>query len=130
MIRTKIARILSPTRVVLAAGAEQGVQEGMEFIIYELSDAIFDPETKEPLGQLELHKGRVRVIHVQEKLATAATLPKTVYRPSLFEITVPAVLREGRWVEGCEELPIDKSEATAVKEDLRVRVGDLVRSVS
>ena len=27
MIRTKIARILSPTRVVLAAGAEQGVRE-------------------------------------------------------------------------------------------------------
>jgi hypothetical protein len=118
MIQTKIAQILSPTRFVLAAGADQGVREGMEFIIYELSDPIFDPETKEPLGQLELHKGRVKVLHVQDKLATATTLPRKLYRPSFL------------WVEECEELPIDQTTATAVKSDLTVKVGDLVRSLN
>jgi hypothetical protein len=130
MIHTKIARILGPTRVVLAAGAEQGIKEGMEFIIYELSDPISDPETNESLGRLELHKGRVRVIHVQEKLSTATTLPKKVYQPSFLEATVPFIPREGRWVEGYERLPIDESEATPEEPDLKVRIGDLVRSVS
>jgi hypothetical protein len=122
MIMTKIAHILSPTRVVLAAGTEQGVQDGMEFIIYELSDPISDPETNESLGQLELHKGRVRVIHVQDKLSTAITLPKR--RPALLFMPF-----EGRWTER-EELSVEPSAATMVKEDLTVRVGDRVRSVS
>jgi hypothetical protein len=126
MIRTKIARILSPTRVVLAAGAEHGVRPGMEFIIYDLSDPIFDPDTKEPLGQLELHKGRVKVIHIQDKLCTAATLPRKVYIPGLFE--AGPVGLAGRWEEEHERLPIDQNAATAVEPDLTVKVGDLVRS--
>jgi hypothetical protein len=133
MIRTKIARILSPTRFVLAAGAEDGVQEGMEFIIYELSDPIHDPETSEPLGHLELHKGRVKVIHVQDKLSTATTLPRKVYHPSigdLLQLTRRfSWAHEGGWVEHPEELPIDQSQAVAVKTDLTVRVGDRARSV-
>ena len=126
MIQTKIAQILSPTRVVLAAGGEQGMQVGMEFIIYELSDSILDPETKEPLGQLELHKGRVRVVHVQERMATATTLPRRAYKPSMSEI-IDALgpFRKRGWVDEYEELPIDQTAAIAVKTDLTVRVGGL-----
>jgi hypothetical protein len=131
MIHTRIAQIISPTRFVLAAGAEQGVQEGMEFIIYELSDPVIDPETKESLGRLELHKGRVQVIHVQDKLSMARTLPRRLYRPGLSEI-LPSLLptTEGRWIEEYEQLPIDETAATAVKADLTVKIGDLIRSAS
>ena len=120
MIKTKIAQILSPSRFVLAAGREQGVQEGMEFIIYELTDPIYDPDTKESLGQLELHKGRVQIVHVQDKLSTATTLPLNMY-------FLPDLLTG--WHEEREQLPIDQSTATATKVDLKVKVGDLVRSV-
>jgi hypothetical protein len=131
MIKTKIAQILGPTRFVLAAGNEQGVEEGMEFIIYKLTEPIFDPETKEPLGQLELHKGRVKVIHVQEKLSTAITLMRRRYSPPLFGPKEAAINELGRWFDEREELPIDQSAvATATKVDLTVKIGDLVRSVS
>src|SRR5437870_4764299 len=125
MVRTKIARILSPTRVVLAAGSEQGVEEGMEFVIYELSDPVTDPETQESLGQLELHKGRVEAIHVQDKMATAITVRRRVYRPTFTEVFTGT-----GWREEHERLRVDSSVETAVKADLTVRVGDLVRSVS
>ena len=128
-IRTKIAQILSPTRIVLAAGAEQGVQVGMEFIIYELSDPIFDPETKEPLGQLELHKGRVKVLHVQDKIATATTLFRKVYRRGLLD-GIPPLVTTGSWIDEQEKLPIDKSVSIEAITDLTVKVGDMVRSVS
>lgn len=131
MIKTTIAKILSPTRFVLAAGAQQGLREGMEFIIYELSDPIYDPETKEPLGQLELHKGRVKVIHVQDQLATATTMIRRAYQPSMHELLGAFMPRtEGKWVETHEQLPIETSQATLVKSDLTVRVGDPVRSVN
>ncbi|HYV39224.1 MAG TPA: hypothetical protein VE988_26285 [Gemmataceae bacterium] len=133
MIRTKIAKILSPSRFVLAAGAEQGIKEGMEFIIYELSDDIEDPETKESLGQLELHKGRVKVIHVQDKLATATTLSRKFYRPGIFEsagLGVFSSLSKGDWYEAPEQLPVEGATAVAVKQDLKVRVGDLARNLN
>ena len=57
-------------------------KEGMEFIIYQLSDPVLDPETQEQLGRLELHKGRIKVVHVQDKLSTARTLIRKVYRTS------------------------------------------------
>lgn len=122
MIQTKIAKILSPTKVVLAAGAEQGVREGMVFVIYELGDAVADPETQEPLGQLELHKARVKVSQVQGRLSVATTLPREVEGLLLanpFRQTV------------YPQLPLDQSVATAVEEDrkLTVKVGDLVRSL-
>jgi hypothetical protein len=128
MIRTKIAQILSATRVVLAAGTEQGVQEGMEFIIYDLSDPIKDPDTGELLGRLELHKGRVRVIHAQERIATAMTRVQKVYNPSLAEL-LERFTPKGRWLEAHEQLAVESTE-TAVKADLTVRVGDLARSVT
>jgi hypothetical protein len=124
MIQTKVAQILSPTQVILAAGAEQGVREGMEFIIYEWGHQVLDPETGESLGRLELHKARVKVSQVQERLSVANTLARTVRRP--YFPSGFATFTETTY----EPLPLDESTATAVAErKLTVRVGDLVRSV-
>ncbi len=126
MIQTRIAKIVSPTKVILAAGADQGVQEGMEFVIYELSDPVLDPETGDSLGRLELHKARVRVSQVQERLSVAITPLRQVQRrlfPELWTGTVTETVNE--------RLPLDESTATALAEpELTVKVGDLVRSVS
>jgi hypothetical protein len=125
MIQTKIAKILSPTKVVLSAGAEHGVLEGMIFVIYELGDAVQDPETREPLGQLELHKARIKVSQVQERLSVATTLPRHVERNL---IPTPSF----RYTETeYPALPLDESVATAVVEErkLTVKVGDLARSL-
>jgi hypothetical protein len=121
MIETKIAKIVSPTMVILAAGSEEGVKEGMEFLIYELGDEIRDPENGESLGRLELPKGRVRVQHVQDKMSFATT-------PSR-ETRVPDWFAFGSVKRTQEELRIDKNAATLVQPDLTVRIGDQVRSV-
>jgi hypothetical protein len=125
VIETKIARIISPTQVVLAAGSAQGVREGMHFLIFELSEPINDPETGESLGQLELVKGRVKVAHVQEKMSYATTLNREISR-SVFPSIQPFLPRE--WKETVyDQLPVEG--AVALQTDLKVRVGDRVRSV-
>lgn len=125
MIHTKVAKILSPTQVVLAAGSEHGVKEGMQFIIYELSDEILDPETKESLGRLELVKGRVKASHVQATLTFATTMARDVNQSAwvkFFEDYRKAAYEY-------ETLPLEESTITALKTNLKVRVGDLVRSI-
>lgn len=124
MIETKVANILSPTKVVLAAGTEQGVRVGMTFVIYELGEEVKDPENGASLGRLELHKAEVKVNQVQPKVSVAATIAKEVTRdwPPLYyprkEIVYPT-------------LPLDDSTATALAQrKLTVKVGDLARNTA
>jgi hypothetical protein len=129
MIQAKVARILSPTCVILSAGLQEGVREGMVFVIYQLGDPIIDPETHESLGQLEHIKGRVKVYHVQEKLCHASTFSRTETRViNPFEFAGLEALRPRKIEETVfEQLKVDS--AVAVQTDLTVRVGDLVRSI-
>ena len=78
MIQTKVARVVSPTELILAAGSNDGVEEGMEFVVYSLSDAITDPDTGEDLGRVEIVKARVIAAHVQERITVARTKARTV----------------------------------------------------
>jgi len=97
----------------------------MEFIIYELTEPIEDPETKESLGQLELHKGRVRVVHVQDKISTARTKSRQVQR-SIFAISPSLSYSETVY----ETLSVDKNQVKSLPDANQiVKVGDLVRSV-
>ena len=133
MIHTKVAKVLNSTSVILATGSDEGVKEGMEFVIYDLSETILDPETGEDLGKLELVKGRVYAVHVQDKLTWAQTKSRTVERvinpmASMTRIlfdsaflpqTIKATVHDELQVEG----------ATDIQQDRVVRVGDKVRSV-
>src|SRR5262249_15988175 len=124
MIQTKVARIISPTQVVLAAGSNDDVKEGMEFVIYQLTQDILNPETNESLGTLELVKGRVQVVHAQEKISIAQTIPKTI---AWGGITIAAALAP-QTETVFPKLPVDEAEIDPPT-DLKVRVGDLAHSV-
>lgn len=69
ILKGNIVRILDQYRVVINLGKKDGVSENMKFIIYELGEEIRDPIGRKSLGQLELVKGRIKIIHVQEKMS-------------------------------------------------------------
>ena len=71
MIIGKVAKILDEYQLILSVGANQGVQVGMVFVVYEQGEDILDPETQEPLEQLEIVKGEVEVVHVQQSICLA-----------------------------------------------------------
>jgi hypothetical protein len=129
VIYTKVARIISDTEVILAASSDNGVQEGTEFVIFALGDPIFDPETGEPLGELELVKGRVVVTHVMGKMSMAQVKPRQVTRriPTMFEAMRPPIGGHDVTETVTDRLQVEG--ATAVQVDPTVRVGDKARSV-
>lgn len=69
----RIAQIIDDHRIVINKGHEHGVRIGQRFLILEIGDEIFDPETNESLGQVEIVKGRGEVTHVQERMSTLQT---------------------------------------------------------
>ena len=69
-ISAKVAAVADETTLVLNAGSEHGVSEGMVFAIVAEQQEISDPDSGESLGNWEVVKARVVVEHVQERMCT------------------------------------------------------------
>ncbi|HUV03383.1 MAG TPA: hypothetical protein VMW67_08140 [Desulfobacteria bacterium] len=122
MIEGKIAKILSEYRVVINRGHKDGVENGMRFVIFDPGEEIRDPDTKEPLGTLEILKAKVEVINVQEKLSTARTYENEDFSTGPFGALV--ALERG----GLKKLPLD--EKTIEKVIIApLAVGNRVRQI-
>ncbi len=65
-----VVQVLEPDRVVFNRGSNDGIQKGQRFLIYALDRELFDPETNESLGQLEIVRGTGVAVHVQPRITT------------------------------------------------------------
>ncbi len=66
----QVVKILSKTKLVINRGSNHNVTLGDKYLIYGLTEELFDPETKESLGSAEVIRGKGIVIHLQETLCT------------------------------------------------------------
>jgi hypothetical protein len=66
----KIIKVIDSYTVVVNKGRNAGVSVGNKYLIIGLGETIIDPETNNELERLEIIRGKVEVIHVQEKIAT------------------------------------------------------------
>ncbi|WP_418451867.1 hypothetical protein [Candidatus Ventrimonas sp.] len=67
----KVVRVIDEYKLVLNIGSDDGAKQGQKYLIYEVGpEEIFDPDTKESLGFLELVKGTGIITHVQPKMST------------------------------------------------------------
>jgi NADP-dependent 3-hydroxy acid dehydrogenase YdfG len=133
----RVAKTLSKTTVVLNIGANDGVTEGTVFLIYEEGEEIVDPETKESLGRLEIPKGNVTAVNVQERMCVAEAAKRVVQKTRRIDPFVSiagiasSMFAAREYVEDIEipeKIRIDVTDDTYTKR-LTVRVGDRARSV-
>lgn len=76
-IEGKIVKILDQYSILINKGSRDGVKEGMSFVIFTLTaDEVEDPSTKEALGRLEVVKGYVVALHVQDRITTCVAKKK------------------------------------------------------
>ena len=116
--------------MVLGAGADKGVGIGMEFVIYEKGDEIIDPETKESLGCLEIVKGYVTVVNVQEKVSICKTKARTITRTRTINYSPFGAMfgprQEEYEVDKVDRLKVDATDPE-YPQRLIVRVADSAR---
>jgi len=125
MLKGYVVKVLSPYKIVINLGREQGVKRGMKFIIYEEGDMIRDPKNGKGIEKLELVKGEVEVIHVQEKISIAASFEteKRMYSP--IDYLYPFRPRE-ETVKVKKELTEEKIKEPSPS---KLKEGDLVRQL-
>jgi len=68
LLDIRVASLIETGKIVINKGLKDNIQENMEFLIYEEGEEIFDPVSKESLGQLENTKGTFKTLHVQERM--------------------------------------------------------------
>lgn len=135
-IEGKIAKILDDSNLVINVGRGQGVKEGMLFVIYTSGgEEVKDPDTGRSLGVLEVVKGYVSAVHVQDNLSlcTSAILRKGAEEGGAGVQTLSgAMMAESlgyRASAGEYRLSVNPSQVSGMARVGPVSVGDKVRSI-
>ena len=95
-----VVKIIDPYTIAINRGSEHGIRIGMRYLVYNEGEELFDPETHESLGRLELICGVGVIAHVQPKLATLQSDKKiikhkrTISRPVESRFNLFAVPKE------------------------------------
>ena len=126
--------MLNEREIAINVGAARGVAVGMYFDVIDThGKEIKDPDTEEVLGSIERPKVRVKITHVQEKLAVAST-----YKSESVNIggdggllgPFARSLMPSEWIKKYETLRTkDKDWSHLYEEDSYVKVGDPVLQV-
>lgn len=126
MSEAKVIKVLDENTVVINRGSDNGVKLGQTYLIYGIGEELFDPETNESLGLLELVRGTGTPSHIQPKMSQLVsdqyeeTGTKTTKRtrPGFFAAATGEVIEE-----------IINPESVCVAFD-SPEIGDSVRRIS
>lgn len=69
----RVIKVIDEYRLVINKGSDDGIMENNLFLIYHLGEELFDPDTKQSLGILELVCGEGKPEHIQAHLTTLVT---------------------------------------------------------
>ncbi len=139
-IEGKVARILDEYSIVINVGRNNGVVNGMVFVVYvQGDDEIKDPDSGESLGKLENVKDYVYVSHVQDKFSTCVAGEKGAFSGEV-QSTGAQTLSGAMMAESMkarpgsdrvsnEKLNVNTSQITGVPQLGPISVGDGVRAV-
>ena len=64
----RVAEIVTLGTIVINKGFLDGINDLMEFLVYETGKEIIDPSNGRVLGILEKPKGKFKVMHIQGKM--------------------------------------------------------------
>lgn len=117
----KVIKIIDDYRIVINAGAVQGITEDTKLEIYVPGEEILDPDTGAKLGTLDYIKAYLKVVHAYENMSICRNYE--IKEASLFDFGVAFTKYE------LKTLKVDKTQITGGlnEEDKIIRIGDLVK---
>ena len=80
----EVVRVLDDSRVVIDKGSIHGVNMDDRFLLYKEGEEIFDPESNETLGHLELVGGEGKPEEIQEEETILTSSRVRIQKPGLY----------------------------------------------
>lgn len=125
----KVVKVIDRFTIVINAGMDKGVQQGKNFLVVGIGETITDPDTKEELGALEIVRGKARVVHVQDRMATL-TSAEFEKQPDVREIKKVSATGKGNAIAtlfGSQDTVTEsiKPSEPKLKQFTGIEIGDL-----
>ncbi|MBE2985571.1 hypothetical protein CCAL12920_00605 [Campylobacter sp. RM12920] len=80
-MEAKIIKIIDNTKVTINRGRIDNINQTDIFIVFQKDGEIFDPDTNESLGILEIPKLKMKVFDIQEKMTILESAEKEIIKP-------------------------------------------------
>jgi len=64
----KVIKVIDENNIAINVGLNDDIKNEFEFLVYELGEELFEPDTNESLGHLEIVKGSAVPVHIQDKI--------------------------------------------------------------
>lgn len=127
-----VAKILNSRDLVINRGTEDGVAEGMRFIVLDPNaENIKDPDTGETLGSIDRPKIEVEVFSAEEKLSLAHTFRKIRRNVGGSGLFTAKALQPPKYITRYETLKTDESTWESLDEtESLVKTGDPVKEIT
>ncbi|EPM0081157.1 hypothetical protein ACLB6C_04350 [Enterobacter hormaechei] len=124
------------TEFIINKGSADGIRDHSEFVIIEVGEEIFDPDTGMSLGKLEIVKGKVKVKHIQEKMTTIVS-NEYRYEPDRKEIRKSVInnptlskLMASALISRDSDIEIIIPGGKTIKSIDGVKIGDFVSKIN
>ncbi len=143
-MEAKVIKIVDKYKVAINKGSIDGVSKDDIFMIFEKGEELFDPDTKESLGNLEIPKLRMKVFNIQEKITllesaetvieTDRKIKRTIkkYRDKRSELLGLGLAAYGLGKNNDEEQTIieeEPKERTVTVQEKNISTGDIARKI-
>jgi len=122
----KVAEVINQTQIIINKGSTHGLQVGQHVFIYSIGKEIFDPDTRESLGNMEISKGRGVISSVLEKQSAVTAIKIEVPESVILKKQSDGFMSFMHGMQKTEE------ERKLVEKTIpfeSVEVGDLVRLI-
>ncbi len=67
-MEAKVLKIVDEYKIAINKGSDDGIKKGDKFVIFEKGEELFDPDSNDSLGFLEIPKLKMSVFNIQAKI--------------------------------------------------------------
>jgi hypothetical protein len=121
VLKGKVIQILDDYRLIVNIGLKDGIRKGMNFFVYQLGIDIKDPETELSLGNIEIVKHRLKVVHAQDNFSIMRS--DEYFTPWFFLLAPPSTSGSAF----TKKFLLENDCKNEKEKEKCIKIGDLVR---
>lgn len=121
----KVIKIIDDYKVVINAGYQNNVTKKDVFEIYVVGEQVYDPDTEEPIGTLDIIKATITPITIYDKMSICINT-----QSDLNSLAQTGLLLQGIYSGKSKRLNVDNTQITGgLSSPDEIKIGDKVRKI-
>ncbi len=136
----KVVKLVDNDKLAINIGSQDGIKKNDIFIIFEKQEEIFDPDTQESLGNLEVPKLKMQVFNIQDKITLLESSETKIITDKKIKRTIKKQSNQNKLLYAGLGRMFNDEEETIIEEEPKkqiitthernIKVGDIARKIN